>query len=256
MCVSLANTTAGFLDGGDRAMVLSQQNSPVASSPTGDFEALDPTATPETPAIVTPPMDCTLQTFCSRSAPSLLVTNLPAVLFAQPSDLRPLLCPFGTIVKLNVLDRPTDVDSLSVTVEYQSVSEAQEAKDCLNGQLYADRHIKAEFLLPDPPSPVNSEFSTWSAAGSDAKSGLNPYAAPFQVQSASSGSLAPFRYQVQDCYGSDDDFSAARRWSGQSTPFLGLPSSQSHAYANSGLLMPSLATFRPHSAPSQYVTVR
>ena len=37
------------------------------------------------------------------STTTILVTNLPSVLFSQAADLRPLLCPFGTIKNLQVI---------------------------------------------------------------------------------------------------------------------------------------------------------
>lgn len=233
-------------------MVLSQQTNAVACGPTPDYDSMDTTASPETPAILTPPMDYKLQPL---SVPILLVTNLPTVLFSQAGDLHPLLCPFGEIVQLKVLNRQSSADSLSVTVEYKTMTQAQEARESLHGQLYADRYVKAEFLLPELPSPANSDFSAWSTAAGDNKPGLNPYAVPFKVQTGisadTSGAFNPFRYQAQDCYGSDDDFTSGRRWSGYSTPLLALSPSQSQAYSNSGLLAPAVATFRPHSAPSE-----
>lgn len=232
-------------------MVLSQQNNPVTSGPASDYDMTESAASPETPAICTPPMDCKLQPL---PVPILLVTNLPTMLFSQAGDLYPLLCPFGEIVQLKVLNRSADTDTLSVSVEYQTMTQAQEAKESLKGQLYHDRYVRAEFLLPEPSSPVPSDFSTWSTTAGDNKPGLNPYAAPFKVQtgiaSDTSGGYNPFRYEVQDCYGSDDDFAPGRRWSGYSTPLHALAPSQSQVYSSSGLLAP-LATLRPHSAPSE-----
>ena len=234
-------------------MVLSQQNT--SSVPIADHDSLETVASPETPAILTPPMDSKLQALSSRPGSVLLVTNLPTVLFSHASDLRPLLCPFGDIVQLKLLNRPGDTDSLSVSVEYKTIIQAQEAKGSLDGQLYADRCLKADFLLPEPPSPVNTEFSGWSTPASDGKPGLNPFAAPFHVQSgaSSASSLAfnPFKYNVQGCSGSDEELGYSRYWSSCSTPFLAPSSSHSHLHAGSGLFAPSLATFRPHSAPSQ-----
>ncbi|EKM57986.1 uncharacterized protein PHACADRAFT_206833 [Phanerochaete carnosa HHB-10118-sp] len=248
---AVVQRSGGFLDGGDRTMVLSQQNNSGASGPASDYDMAESIASPETPAICTPPMDCNLQ---SLPVPTLLVTNLPTMLFSQDGDLYPLLCPFGEIVQLRVLNRSTDTDTLSVSVEYKTMAQAREAKELLDGQLYHDRHVKAEFLLPEPSSPVASDFSTWSTTGGNNKPRLNPYAPPFKVQtgiaSDTSGGYNPFRYQVQDCYGSDDDFAPGRRWSGCSTPLHALASSRSQVYSRSGLLAPPLATYRPHSAPS------
>lgn len=234
-------------------MVLSQQNG--SSGHTADYDSMDAVTSPETPAILTPPMDSNLQTLSACPVPVLLVTNLPTMLFSHASDLHPLLCPFGEIVQLKVLNRPGDIDSLSVSVEFKTITQAQEAKESLDGQLYTDRYLKANFLLPEPPSPVNSEFSGWSTPASDGKPGLNPFAAPFQAHSGISGgpssAFSPFKYNIQGCHGSDEDLGPSRHWSGYSTPYLAPPSSQSQLHIGSSLFAPSLATFRPHSAPSQ-----
>lgn len=232
-------------------MVLSPQNSSV---PSADYEPLDSIASPETPAIRTPPVDDHLQSLTARSAPVLLVTNVPAMLFSHASDLHPLLCPFGDIVQLKVLNQRTDADSLSVTVEYKTMAQAREARTSLDGQFYADRCLKVDFLLPDPPSPVNSEFSAWSTAASEGKTGLNPFAAPFRAHlgasGASSPAFSPFQYNVTGCYASDEELSLSRHWSGYSTPLLAFSAQQSRDQTGSNLFVPSLASSRPRSAPS------
>jgi hypothetical protein len=244
----------GFLDGGDRTMVLSQQNSPSVSC--SDYDSGE-TASPETPAILTPPVDRGFESFTTSLVPTLLITNLPSVIFSQATDLHPLLCPFGDIVQLKMLSRPADTDTLSVTVEYKTLHQAQEARDSLNRQLYAARYLNAEFLLPEPASPASSEFSALSVPTGDSKPGLNPFAAPFQVQTSMfSGSerIGSLRYPAQSFFSSDEELAASRHWSGHSTPLLALPSLQSQVRSGSGLLVPSVATFRPHSAPSECVS--
>lgn len=249
---AVVQRSGGFLDGGDRTMVLTQQNNSLTRDPTSDYEVAESVGSPETPAVCTPPLDCNIQPL---PVPILLVTNLPTMLFSQASDLHPLLCPFGEIVQLKLLNQSADSNALSVSVEYKTMTQAREARDTLNGQRYFDRCVKAEFLLPEPSSPVASDLGAWSAAPGDNKTGLNPYAAPFKVHTAvapdTAGSYNPFRYHSQDCYGGDDDFSAGRRWSGYSTPLHTLASSRSQLYPRSDLLAPPPATFRPHSAPSE-----
>ena len=92
-------------------MVLSQQNNP--SGPTVSYDVVDSIASPETPAIRTPPMDDQLQTLGPRSVPVLLVTNAPTMLFSDAGDLHPLLCPFGDIVQLKVVNRPGSYVSIT-----------------------------------------------------------------------------------------------------------------------------------------------
>jgi hypothetical protein len=75
--------------------------------------------------------------------------NLPALLFSQPSDLQPLLFPFGQIAELKILDS-SDVFSgyMTVAVEYSTTDSAYEAKMTLDGQVYVNHVIKVEFIQP------------------------------------------------------------------------------------------------------------
>ena len=106
------------------------------------------------------------------SAPtcSLLIKNLPAVLFAQVSDLHPLLGPYGDIKKLDILPSTSDDRThVSAIVEYASAVQATEAAHALHGQAYSNTPITAEFVRS-----LNGDH--------DGKAGLNPRAAPFIVQ--------------------------------------------------------------------------
>ncbi|KAI0066891.1 RNA-binding domain-containing protein [Artomyces pyxidatus] len=127
------------------------------------------------------------------SGSSLVVSNLPTLLFSQPSDLEPLFFPFGDIKRLERLPAsPADLYSgaFSVVVTYSSAASAQEAKDSLQGQNYANQSLVVEFL-----SPFNNAFYSAPAAlgtnhSNSSSSSLNPRASPF-VFGYSSPSSAP-----------------------------------------------------------------
>lgn len=223
-------------------MILSQPNPSSPSSPL-DHDSFDLTGSPESPAILTPPLDGNLQTLATIPVPVLLVTNLPAVLFSTASDLHPLLCPFGDVVKLKLLS-PSSDGCLSVTVEYKTASQAREALETLNGQRYTDKSVKAEFLFSEQPSPLTPDFGGWPTAN-DNKAGLNPYAAPFTVQNSNA---KPWVYSDNSCGVDHNGLSGF--WSGQSTPRFPFRGG-SPVYSNTGLLAPPTTTLRPHSAPSE-----
>lgn len=84
---------------------------------------------------------------CSVPTPSLLVSNLPTILFSQAQDLHPLFFPFGHIEKLEIV-QVSPLGTMSVIVQYSTPCAAQEAKDSLNGQHYGNSQIKARFVMP------------------------------------------------------------------------------------------------------------
>ena len=76
---------------------------------------------------------------------SLLVANLPTILFSQAQDLHPLLFPFGDVETLKIAD-VSPPGTISVVVQYSQVSVAQEAKECLSGQRYGTFQIEARYV--------------------------------------------------------------------------------------------------------------
>jgi hypothetical protein len=84
---------------------------------------------------------------CSVPTASLLVTNLPTLLFSQAQDLHPLFHPFGPIEKLEIV-QVSPLGTISVVVQYSAVHVAQEAKETLSGQLYGSYQIEAHYVKP------------------------------------------------------------------------------------------------------------
>ncbi|KAF9233193.1 hypothetical protein BU15DRAFT_54228, partial [Melanogaster broomeanus] len=112
---------------------------------------------------------------------TLLVSNLPTVLFTQISDLHPLFYPFGPIKDMRILGPfPGDPLNRTVTavVQYDDASIAQEAKETLQFQSYAGYPIGVHYIcerstaLPARPP---------SHHGKPSDIGLNPFAAPFTI---------------------------------------------------------------------------
>ena len=74
------------------------------------------------------------------------------LLFSQPSELEPLLLPFGQIKKVDVLETSGSgaTGSITVAVEYATADSAYEAKMTLDGQVYINHVLKIEFVQPVP----------------------------------------------------------------------------------------------------------
>ena len=129
---------------------------------------------------------------------TLLVTNLPIVLFWQAADLEPLFYPFGEVKKIERLpSSPSSSASyspvMSVVVTDASASSAQEAKNILHGQVYADQILCVEFITPSGTSYGHASGSFGTGIGPAISSGklLNPRASPFVCDTASSLSAPP-----------------------------------------------------------------
>jgi hypothetical protein len=115
---------------------------------------------------------------------TLLISNLPNLLFSQSCDLEPLVYPYGKVQKIE--RRPTGQNGLfSAIVIYESASDAGEARDALNGQVYGNSALVVEMLSqPSPANPLITRTSSSSSIPS-----LNPYASPF-VYGYSNGMFA------------------------------------------------------------------
>ena len=84
---------------------------------------------------------------CYVPTASLLVTNLPTILFSQAQDLHPLFFPFGHIEKLEIV-QVSPLGTMSVVVQYSAAHVAKEAKETLSGQLYGNYRIEARYVNP------------------------------------------------------------------------------------------------------------
>ncbi|KAF7980536.1 hypothetical protein HWV62_37671 [Athelia sp. TMB] len=178
---AVVQRSRGFLDGGDRAMVL-------------EHRPEDAIAT-ETPLNVFTPANtssnaleaCRFQPNLSLS--TILVKNLPTLLFSSVSDLDPLLRPFGSVSSIDFMtDSTSDGTSNTAIVKFDSFEDAQEAKERLDGQVYAGLTLRLEHMsaMPSPATAQPRDLPLWAFPTRDntplasAKNkNLNPLAAPF-----------------------------------------------------------------------------
>lgn len=258
--LQLKSLGSGFLDGGDRTMVLSQ--TAVASSNAGpafECSSVDPPLVVEPPDLVLPIFDSQPQkpALAPCSTSTLLVTNLPTVFFSQPGDLQPLLRPYGDIVNLKIIPDQTSGDQglTSVLIEYKTVTQAAEARDALSGQYYGRKPIKVEFIHPDQSPPVESDCSCWSTPHQDTKSGLNPFATPFFVNNPRpSSSFVNVSREGPPGLASENYPCGSGSSLVDHSAFLAHTVFRSCFTPIAGLYAPQFATHRPHSAPSQSVS--
>ncbi|KAF8265411.1 hypothetical protein EI94DRAFT_329097 [Lactarius quietus] len=175
----------GFLDGGDRTVALEGQVDP-APPPSADLNtvaAFETSGPLGDHSKVSPLSDSR-----SRHA-SILVRNLPALLFAQDSDLEPLFCPFGDVKDIQRQGATrSHTDTISVIVTYSSVAGAREAKAGLEGQRYGDTPLIVEYL---PPFEGNIEAGWKYRRDHVSGSSLNPCASPFVFDTPSAASAPP-----------------------------------------------------------------
>ena len=148
----------GFLDGGDRSTAL-----PPSIMTTASAEKENPT---ENAPAANPPTGTQSFVVSIAVTSTLLIKNLPLLLFSQPSELEPLLLPYGHVKKLEILETSgsdTTTGFVTVAVEYETADSAYEAKMTLDGQLYVSDTLRIEFVQPVPSacdamSPQASRF--------------------------------------------------------------------------------------------------
>lgn len=140
----------GFLDGGDRAMLHDSRSRMPSPTPATSERQRFATSNSSDSRDADP--DSLATTFVPTT--SLLVTNLPTMLFSQVQDLHPLFLPFGQIEKLEIV-QTSPLGTVSVFVQYASVSAAQEAKECLGGQVYGNYQIDARYVKPNTSATLD-----------------------------------------------------------------------------------------------------
>jgi hypothetical protein len=238
-------------------MALSQQvQDPAKTDQMFETPPMIPACSPELTRLVTPVSENYPQRIAPvlRPVSALLVTNLPSVLFSQVSDLHPLLCPFGEIVDLKIVSEDAQAGTITVFVEYQTSSQAEEARATLRAQRYTSEPVNAEYVQPNPQAAVNSELDLWPPSGFSAGKGLNPLAAPFFAERT----YTPNQYVVPVKDGARDvnykeRHSVSHIVTRRNSPFMELPTPCSNVAPSSGLYGIPFVTHRPHSAPSEYV---
>ncbi len=91
----------------------------------------------------------------STPTSTVLVSNLPTLLFGQLHDLHPLFVPFGPVKELRVVENSPG-GSTSALVVYATAVSAKDAKESLAGQCYANFRVETRYVctshLQDVPS--------------------------------------------------------------------------------------------------------
>ena len=185
-CPAVTYQRAGFLDGGDRAVALEGQvDSAPPSSDCGTTPFKPPSAFSDNSKTINPLPGA------QPYPTSIVVHNLPALLFARDSDLEPLFFPFGEVKEIRKQGpsaAQSRADTISVLVIYSSVTGAREAKVALHGQTYGDIPLIVESF----PPYHNHDFNTKPGRGQhNSRSSLNPRASPFVFQTALTVSAPP-----------------------------------------------------------------
>ncbi|KAF9475131.1 hypothetical protein BDN70DRAFT_841358 [Pholiota conissans] len=151
---AVVQRSQGFLDGGDRAMLLDSRSNVPSPSPSPFERQRSITSDSSDSSLESHEADPASLTTSFVPTTSLLVTNLPTLLFSQAQDLHPLFFPFGRIEKLEIV-QVSPLGTMSVLVQYSRVNVAQEAKESLTGQLYGSCQIEARFVRPATTSVLS-----------------------------------------------------------------------------------------------------
>ncbi|KAJ7634592.1 hypothetical protein FB45DRAFT_470110 [Roridomyces roridus] len=169
---AVVQRSKGFLDGGDRAGVVQPPTAATLNSAPPVVSSQIPTSNPSLPTMSMVPTT------------TLLLANLPLLLFGSEDDLRGLVCPFGTVNVLRIVTLPTRSASskpflpgsastpapstTAAIVEYDALAAAQEAHRALDGESYAGCTVRVVYLVeadagpgsaPESPLPETPTFS-------------------------------------------------------------------------------------------------
>ncbi|KAJ7108715.1 hypothetical protein C8R44DRAFT_295920 [Mycena epipterygia] len=162
---AVVQRSKGFLDGGDRAGVVHPPASslgcpsPVlASQPTTESQAL--------PSLSATPTS------------TLLLANLPSLLFGSEDDLRGLVCPFGSVKALRIVTLPTPssatpssllpsfpiststpAPTTAAIVQYVTLTAAQDARRALQGESYVGCTVRVAYLEEAEAEPASAPAS-------------------------------------------------------------------------------------------------
>ncbi|KIM46949.1 hypothetical protein M413DRAFT_422474 [Hebeloma cylindrosporum] len=161
---AVVQRSQGFLDGGDRAMLLDSRSPARSPSPSPILHGKRRLTSSDSSDSSLDSHEADPASLATSSVPStsLLVTNLPTLLFSQAQDLHPLFFPFGHIEKLEIV-QVSPLGTMSVVVQYSQATIAQEAKESLSGQRYGSYQVEARYVKP--ATPLILELDQRNASG-------------------------------------------------------------------------------------------
>ncbi|KAJ7441773.1 hypothetical protein B0H11DRAFT_2055625 [Mycena galericulata] len=164
---AVVQRSKGFLDGGDRAGIV--------HPPAASLDCPSPALGGQLPN-----SNQTLPSLSATPTGTLLLANLPSLLFGSEDDLRGLVCPFGNVKMLRIVTLPSRSSSLATAspffpiststpapntpitaaiVQYTTLSAAQEARRALDGESYAGCTVRVAYLLEADAEPASAPES-------------------------------------------------------------------------------------------------
>ncbi|KAF8504396.1 hypothetical protein F5888DRAFT_1655357 [Russula emetica] len=237
---AVVQRSQGFLDGGDRAATLEGQvDSAPPSSDRGVVPAFKLSNALSDNSKTANSLSGASLSGAHSGPTSIVVHNLPALLFAQDSDLEPLFCPFGEVKGIRKQGPSSSSQSragtISVLVTYLSVTGAREAKIALHGQTYGDIPLIVESFPPF----YNQETNLKPGRDHLSRSSLNPSASPFVIGTASAPPTCPISEDFPDYFSKPKLNSLAPTSHGhRSLPASNLPSRSNSAVSAASWSVP------------------
>ncbi|KAF7351381.1 RRM domain-containing protein [Mycena sanguinolenta] len=144
---AVVQRSKGFLDGGDRAGIVNPLAPSLTPPPSHDSQ-LPPSDTSALPSLSSVPTS------------TLLLANLPSLLFKSEDDLRGLICPFGNVKLLRIVHLTVSTPpSTAAIAQYASLTAAQEAHRALDGESYAGCTVRAAYLVEHETEPASAPAS-------------------------------------------------------------------------------------------------
>ncbi|KAJ6487736.1 hypothetical protein C8R45DRAFT_255460 [Mycena sanguinolenta] len=145
---AVVQRSKGFLDGGDRAGLVNPM-APVLTPPPSHNSPLPPSDT-----------SSALPSLSAAPTNTLLLANLPSLLFKSEDDLKGLVCPFGTVKSLRIVHLTVSTPpSTAAIAQYVSLTAAQEAHRALDGESYAGCTVRAAYLVEHEAEPTSAPAS-------------------------------------------------------------------------------------------------
>ncbi|KAJ6582910.1 hypothetical protein DFH09DRAFT_278312 [Mycena vulgaris] len=165
---AVVQRSKGFLDGGDRAGVVQPSGSSLASPSPSPVLGSEPLSDNQA-----------LPSLSATPTTTLLLANLPSLLFGSEDDLRGLVCPFGRVKALRIVSLSTSSPSPAASsscsfpiatstpvpatpitaaiVQYLALPAAQDARRALDGESYAGCTVRVAYLIEPEVEPASPE---------------------------------------------------------------------------------------------------
>ncbi|KAF8735905.1 hypothetical protein AX14_001283 [Amanita brunnescens Koide BX004] len=148
---AVVQRSQGFLDGGDRSMALDPRpSSRVNFRRSHSTYSSSNSASNSNSSIHGNELDLSSLVPNPTPTSTVLVSNLPTLLFGQLHDLYPLFVPFGPVKELRVIGNLPG-GSTSVLVVYATTVAAKDAKESLAGQCYANFRVETCYVCSSSP---------------------------------------------------------------------------------------------------------